>query len=332
MVDISEQFEEAHCIICKRKTPTDPLWSVPDYLTKSPGIFTLVQCRICRLAFQNPRPKERHMHSFAPKSWHRIRKYSHPKIREGIRKHILMQYYGYQNLGRKNIIAKALLYPAYAIFFRYQTTPMYVPNGRLLEIGCGIGTQLAMLQKSGWNAQGIEINSAAAEHARNAYQLRIHHVSVLEADFPPNSFHAVIMTMVLANLHHPDAVLKKITSWLKPGGQLIFSDPAIEGVEYRLFGPYTYSLQLPTHIYFLTKRHIQALLSPAMSDIRFVFHNTDEDIVLSTRLLHEDTKKLQYKILGWNPAIRWILIKPFVFAASLMGKTSRMTIFATKKQ
>ena len=41
---------------------------------------------------------------------------------------------------------------------------------------------------------------------------------------------------------------------IKPSGQLIFSIPYFEGLEYKWFKEYTYSLHLPNHITFLNKK------------------------------------------------------------------------------
>ena len=49
--------------------------------------------------------------------------------------------------------------------------PRFVPNGRLLDIGCAWGGYLWRMRELGWEVHGIELNAAAARYAQEALGL-----------------------------------------------------------------------------------------------------------------------------------------------------------------
>ena len=327
------ESEEVDCLFCKGKSEKELLFTVPDRVNRLPGKFNLVKCKNCELAFQDPRPKEEYIKYYYPDEagYFQPPRKKKNKYLQWTGKNIRTNFYNYENLGKKNLILKVLLFPLYFYFFRHQTLPHYVKNGRLLEIGCSHGAILEKLRNRGWEIVGIEPNEKAAKYGIENRGLDIKIGSILDYQFPEHSFDVVIMSMVLEHLYHPDSAIKKISKWLKPDGQLLLSIPYFEGFEFKVFRNYAYGLQLPCHLYFFNKSHIRRLLSPCYGKIKFIFHHFDRDVVASAHYKYQNTGDLFCKTIAYNRFLRLCFIKPFVFLLSLLGLTSRMTVKAVKR-
>lgn len=97
------------------------------------------------------------------------------------------------------------------------------PGGEALEVGCGEGQLLSVLQERGWRVRGVEVNASLAARAR---QLG-HQVAVcsLEEAAPERQCSLVVMSHLLEHLRDPLQGLRRVRSWLQPGGQLVVETP-----------------------------------------------------------------------------------------------------------
>ncbi|MCG6134183.1 MAG: methyltransferase domain-containing protein [Nostoc sp. LLA-1] len=120
------------------------------------------------------------------------------------------------------------------------------PNSSILDVGCGRGEWLKLLQDSGYTAKGLDINRVMLEQCRSSG------LDVIEADviayvqsLPDNSLGAVTGFHIIEHLTFP--VLMKLFSEvvriLKPGGLVIFETPNPDNV---LVGSNTFYTD-PTH-------------------------------------------------------------------------------------
>jgi 2-polyprenyl-3-methyl-5-hydroxy-6-metoxy-1,4-benzoquinol methylase len=180
-----------------------------------------------------------------------------------------------------------------------------------------------------WKVKGIEINKKAADYAKNERELDVEIGSIFDFNFEPSSFDVIILDMVLEHIYNPEQAIKKISKWLKKDGQLIFSLPYFYGFEFSVFKEFSHSLHLPAHITFFNKNAIAHLLG-RFSDINYVFHHFDRDIVASAEYKYQNNHNWVLKQIAKNKLLRWTIIKPLVFVMSLFKKTSRITVFATK--
>lgn len=324
------KFEETNCIYCKTKTKKRVVYKIPDRLNNVPGLFTLVKCQKCNLVFQDPRPSEKYISHYYPKIWYEQKEIPISPLQKNIIRYILINYYQYTNLGKKNFLVKFALFPIYSFFLKQRSIPEYQENGKILEIGCSVGIFLKELEETGWDVQGLELNEKASLLARKKRGLDVKSGSISDFDYKKGTFDVIIMDMVIAHLYRPDLALKKITKWLKKDGQLIFSTPYFAGFEYTHFKEYSYGLHLPAHLYYFNKEIISAMLKDSFKSVKFVFHNTSRDMTSSAQFRYQDTQKFTDKFIGYNKFIRPI-IKLFVYILSLLNKTSRVTVFAVKR-
>ncbi len=96
------------------------------------------------------------------------------------------------------------------------------PNSLVLDMGMGEGRNAVFLAKKGHRVLGVDISSVAIRKAQrlareNNVKIKPLLASLKKQDFPENHFDAIIC------FYYVDRELtKKIKSWLKPGGVLIY--------------------------------------------------------------------------------------------------------------
>jgi SAM-dependent methyltransferase len=100
------------------------------------------------------------------------------------------------------------------------------PPGRLLDVGCAIGTELAVAAARGWSAIGLELSASSLAVARER-GLDARGVSLERADFPNQTFDLVTLNHVLEHVPRPVPFLEKVHDVLAPGGLLFVALPNV---------------------------------------------------------------------------------------------------------
>ena len=328
------KFEELKkCVYCTSEN-ISYLFSAPNRFDKGNEIFSVSRCNNCDIVFQNPRVKSQYIEEYYTDTLG----YYHPgvykdtfskRIKLFITKNVLVNHFKYFNLGNKSFLIKLISF-VFKRKLKIKMIPDYVEQGRVLDIGCSHGALLQELRGYGWEVKGLEVHKKSAEYAQSL-GLDVYQSTVEGIDFPDNHFNSIIMGMVLEHLHEPFESLKKITKWIKPKGQLIFSIPYFNGFEFTIFREYCYGLQLPHHIVFLNKKVIEEYLKKiGYKNIRFYFQYFDRDVVTSAGYKYSEKGGFVNKILSSNKVVRYLLIKPAVYLMSYFHKTSRVTVYAEK--
>jgi 2-polyprenyl-3-methyl-5-hydroxy-6-metoxy-1,4-benzoquinol methylase len=134
-----------------------------------------------------------------------------------------------------------------------------LPNGRLLDLGCGKGHFLSAARSAGWDAVGIDHSRAAAEAAKRLYD-----IDIIVGDIADTAlrgpFDVVTMWHVLEHVPEPAAILERIRPILRPGGRLVVSVPNLESIQARAFGRHWFHLDRQHHVSHFTPTALQALL------------------------------------------------------------------------
>ncbi len=111
-------------------------------------------------------------------------------------------------------------------------------KGKLLDVGVGRGEVLVLAIEAGWNCEGVEPSRTFADHAEKSVGVKIWRRPIEECDIPAGAFDVVILAAVLEHLYDPDAVIKKISDVLKPGGLLYLDVPNEKGLFFRAGNAY----------------------------------------------------------------------------------------------
>ena len=312
------------------------------FFNKIEGEFTIVKCNNCNLTFTNPRLIDTEL----KKQYSEILNYdnrpsdTNTKNRFNIflRKDILIDYFNYP-YGKKKKIRKLIQYPNFLRVIRKLKKTQHIPtyikkDGKVLEIGCSYGFFLAQLKKLGWDVKGIELSKNAVDYAVKKLNLSVECISI--EDFESKElFNIIYMHMVLEHLESPKKILKKCYSLLKSKGKLVLIIPDFSGLEVRIYKKYAYTLQLPIHLYHFTPKSIKDYLKELnYKNIKIFHRNSDRDLLVPLSFIIRDyPDKILVKYLfklATKRFIRKIFVKFLVDIIAFLGKTSRMTVIATK--
>jgi len=124
------------------------------------------------------------------------------------------------------------------------------PNARVLEFGCGIGQNIALVP----NAIGFDVSREAVEACRRR------NIPVFDniKDIPRDYFDIILCRHVLEHVPSPLDTLQQIRSFLKPSGKLILILP-----KEKHYIPDSFEPDLNRHLYCWKFRAINNLLSLA---------------------------------------------------------------------
>ena len=165
------------------------------------------------------------------------------------------------------------------------------PKGRLLDVGCALGTLLAGVRDhSSWTVAGLELSDAAASMGRQLNGVEIFRSGLAGAPWPEASFDCVHANNVLEHDPDPAGAVRAAARLLNKGGRLLLTlpnGPVDLMVNRRLFARHG---ALPTkhagHLVFYSRRSLERLLERCGLK------------VLSARCFHF---QLGLKARGWLP-------------------------------
>jgi 2-polyprenyl-3-methyl-5-hydroxy-6-metoxy-1,4-benzoquinol methylase len=167
--------------------------------------FDFVRCRKCCLVFVNPQPK----------------------VSE------IEQYYKQEGPSSAAEWMKVLLNPAdqaWRIEYFSEILDLLqkqIPAGRLLDIGCSVGTFMELAEQRGYECQGIELEKTAFEYAKEQRGLTVIRKTLAEAALETGAFDVVTMLGVLEHLSKPKEALREVARVLRVGGAVAVIVPNV---------------------------------------------------------------------------------------------------------
>ena len=155
------------------------------------------------------------------------------------------------------------------------TFSSYRKNNRLLDVGCGAGTFLEAAARDDWQAFGVEVSRAAAEHVRT-HGFEVFLGELEQAKYPDGYFDVVIASEVLEHVPDPQTLLRSIARVLRPGGLLWASTPNGRGISARLLGLGWSIVCPPDHLQLFSVEGTETLLSSArLRRLEIATHGTN---------------------------------------------------------
>lgn len=134
------------------------------------------------------------------------------------------------------------------------------PPGRLLDAGAGRGRFVASARRAGWTATGVEPSSRGTEAAARNHGIELVRATIEDAPLPPGGADAVVCWHVLEHVEDPEATLRAIRGWLRPGGALVVGVPNRASLQAWIGGRRWFHLDPPRHRTHFTPRGLRALL------------------------------------------------------------------------
>jgi 2-polyprenyl-3-methyl-5-hydroxy-6-metoxy-1,4-benzoquinol methylase len=126
-------------------------------------------------------------------------------------------------------------------FFRARAERLFerlegmVPRGRVLDVGCAIGTELVVARERGWEGVGIELSQASVRIARG-YGLDVRDTPLEESGLPDGHFQLVTLNHVLEHIASPGPFLAEVRRVLSPEGLLFVAVPNVHAWQFFLRG------------------------------------------------------------------------------------------------
>jgi len=229
------------CVLC-RSGRQDPLFEGHDRLCGEKGCFRVVRCSRCGLIFLNPRPSEEEIREYYTRDYYSFKRWS---ASSGF----------FRSLGRRwkwRTLSRFRL-------TRRPGVPPFIRGGKILDLGCGSGEVLGILERAGWEARGVDVDQQAVAYARSK-GLKAYSDKLEALRFPDQMFDVIRLRSVLEHLHRPDVTLAELHRILKSGGLLLVVVPNIRSLHSRLFREKWYHLDLPRHLYHFSLPTLKALL------------------------------------------------------------------------
>jgi SAM-dependent methyltransferase len=249
----------------------------PDYVTAK--VFHVQSCAACGLGFVNPRPDPDEIKDYYP------------------------SYYSWQEKpspGFANRLEKIYRFQALRYEIRGFRTFTGLPSGAVLDVGCGAGDRLAVLEEAGYKPHGIEMGGAV-DAAIASGRWKITKGTVFSADYPAGSFDAVSFFNVLEHIHSPLEALKRARAWLKPGGSLVVQLPNRRCWQHRLFGVRWAAADVPRDLFYFDTETLRILLGQAGFTVTHIDH--------ASHILHPPTWVLSL-FPGLDPRQVWARERP----------------------
>ena len=147
------------------------------------------------------------------------------------------------------------------------------PGARVLDAGAGRGRLVADLRRRGFAATGIEPSARGAGAARGA-GLPVARRTI--AGHRDSGLDAVVLWHVLEHLDDPLGSLRRMWTWLRPGGLLLVSVPNASSLQARIAGPGWLHWDAPRHRLHLTPAGAEAMVAAVRFETVRVHHHVWE--------------------------------------------------------
>ncbi len=130
----------------------------------------------------------------------------------------------------------------------------------LLEVGCGVGSFLAAIQRLGIETYGVEPSGNALQAGRSYLQCALHHGTLSDDAFPGQRFDAICFWEVLEHIIQARAFLSTVRDRLNPGGAVYLSTPNYGSRWMWNDVPRDPRSRPPVHVTYWTRSSLQELL------------------------------------------------------------------------
>lgn len=146
------------------------------------------------------------------------------------------------------------------LFSPFVTSPRGKPA--LLDIGCGSGSFLELLDSGRYEKYGIELNPEGVKASR-AKGLNIFEGDLRTVDFGQTAFDVVTLWHVLEHVQEPLSFLKRIKAVKRTEGTVVISVPNTDGLGFRFGKQWWFHLDAPRHLFLPNRESMTRLLTAA---------------------------------------------------------------------
>ena len=212
-----------NCPWCDSDKTQMHLWVKDLFLTGE--AFEIQECLKCGLLFTEPRPDPNSIGKYYQSEEY----YSHQENKNGFIPRIYETVKGF-NLKKK-----------------YKLATKGMTKGRMLEIGCGAGDFLKVMENKGWNCTGIEPSENAKAIARKKVKAQLYNPEDINS-LPDESFDLITMWHVLEHVDNLKEEVMHLERLLKKGGRLVLALPNFKSADAEYYREYWAAYDVPRHL------------------------------------------------------------------------------------
>lgn len=129
----------------------------------------------------------------------------------------------------------------------------YAGDGKILDIGAGVGDLVSVLKKSGYDAVGYEPSAKARTFAARKGIELLDQTTSIQA----NSIQVITMYHVLEHVPDYRKQIANIENWLKEDGILILALPNYKSLDAKWFKNYWAGYDVPRHLFHFNKAAVR---------------------------------------------------------------------------
>lgn len=224
------------CFICEGSLTS--YLSGSDFLYKTTKkTFNIYKCASCGLERILPIPSRKEIERFYPTHYYSYLDKNNKSFFMRLREKVVEISY------KKEVQKDIFYYLALAARKNFTGLPL-IPNsiGSLLDIGCGDGYNLDLMQKYGWKCVGFEIGKRVKKN--NIY----YDSDITKVRFNMK-FDYIRFWHVLEHVPNPEQVVEKISTLLAKNGVVVVGVPNTASLYAKVFKKYWYGRDIPRHLF-----------------------------------------------------------------------------------
>ncbi len=293
--------------------------------------FCVVRCEDCDLRYVNPRPTQAEIGRHYPEAYFDTSPRRRPVSR--VKRWVMEDYYGYPQASSSRAgmgIRKWALWPEKCLrVLRGRDILPWRGRGRLLDVGCGSGVNLASLLDQGWDVYGLDNSRVAVDAARKSFGDRVRLGELHQAPFDDGFFDVVLFSHTLEHLYDPLAVLTEARRILADDGMVVITLPNAAGWEARLFGRWWFPWELPRHLYHFERATLGRFL--ARAGFRGVRWRTGVGSLFFMSSLDRVWRRNCRGSVPVRKFVEKLIARPFCLVAGHLGHGTELTVYAVKE-
>ena len=302
------------------------LFQGQDRMHNIKGIYSLNKCQKCSLIFLNPQPTSRELEKHYPKKYYSFNgKYPSKKLK-----------WIYKTLftNKRNFILRSLILPIKPLF----RSTKIIKGGTFLDMGCGSGEFLILMNSFNMDCYGIEPGEFDKEFA-NKNNLKIKKTTIFNAKYPSNYFDLITLNHVLEHIENPSQTLKELYRILKSKGTIIISTPQHNNLMFKFFKKNWIQLDLPRHLYLFSTDNLKKYAKKTNLKIEKINYNSTPYQIIGSLFYLLDNLKINKSYLAekgsrtqraFYTALFYLLL-PVSYLINFIKKGDQVEIILTKK-
>lgn len=134
-----------------------------------------------------------------------------------------------------------------------------LPEGNLLDIGCGTGHFIYVMAQKHWKVTGVEPDIDARDTARALYAMEVLSPEKLFS-LPPGNYNAITLWHVLEHIHRLHEYVEQMRKLLAENGVIFIAVPNYTSWDARKYGRYWAGYDVPRHLYHFSPQSMERLM------------------------------------------------------------------------